>query len=70
MRIDLANAIFRDERKARTYLEDERWPDGVCCPFCNSKEGVTVLNSAAHGDGWYHCNACRKLFTVRVGGVM
>ena len=28
------------------------------------------LDSKAHGAGWYHCNACRKLFTVRVGSVM
>ena len=40
------------------------------CPFCQSKEAVSRLNSAAHGDGWFHCTACRKLFTVRVGSVM
>ena len=70
MRIDLTNPIFCDEEKARAYLENERWPDGVCCPFCQSKEAVSGLNSAAHGVGWYHCTACRKLFTVRVGSVM
>jgi len=31
---------------------------------------VKPLASKAHGPGWLHCNACRELFTVRVGSVM
>ena len=68
--IDLINPIFSDEAKARAYLEGERWPDGVSCPFCGTLDGIAPLNSKAHGDGWYHCNSCRKAFTVRVGSVM
>lgn len=70
MEINLTNPIFSDETKAREYLEGERWPDGVACPFCGGLDEVKPLNSEAHGDGWYHCNDCRKLFTVRVGSVM
>jgi transposase-like protein len=70
MRIDLTNSIFHDEDKARAYLEAQRWPDGVTCPFCGGLDAVSPANSKAHGPGWYHCNDCRKLFTVRVGGVM
>jgi len=68
--IDLTNPIFRDEDKAREYLEAQRWPDGVTCPFCGGLDAISPLKSEAHGPGWYHCNDCRKLFTVRVGGVM
>jgi len=68
--IDITNPTFHDEDKARAYLEKHRWPNGVHCPFCGSLDDVKPLNSAAHGPGWYHCNACRKLFTVRVGSVM
>jgi len=68
--IEFTNPIFSDETKARAYLEAQRWPDGAVCPFCDSKEAVTDLNSKAHGAGWYHCNLCRKAFTVRVGSVM
>jgi transposase-like protein len=68
--IDLTNPIFSDEEKARAYLEAQRWPDGVTCPFCGGLDEVKPLNSEAHGPGWYHCNDCRKLFTVRVGSVM
>jgi transposase-like protein len=68
--IDLTNPIFSDEDKAREYLEKQRWPDGVSCPFCGGLDAISPLKSEAHGPGWHHCNDCRKLFTVRVGGVM
>jgi transposase-like protein len=68
--INLTNPFFHDEGKAREYLEAQRWPDGVNCPFCGGFDAVSPLKSEAHGPGWYHCNDCRKLFTVRVGGVM
>jgi transposase-like protein len=70
MEIKLTNPIFTDEAKARAYLEAQRWPGGVSCPFCGLLDGIGPLNSKAHGDGWYHCNSCRKAFTVRVGSVM
>jgi transposase-like protein len=68
--INLTNPLFSDEAKARAYLERERWPDGVTCPFCQKKETVSPLGGNSLGPGWYHCNICRKLFTVRVGSVM
>jgi transposase-like protein len=68
--INLTDPIFHDEDKAREYLEAQRWPDGVSCPFCGGFDAVSTLKSEAHGPGWYHCNDCRKMFTVRVGGVM
>jgi len=70
MQIDLTNPIFGDEKKARAYLEAQRWPNGVNCPFCGGLDEVRPLASKAHGPGWYHCNDCRKLFTVRVRSVM
>lgn len=68
--INLTDPIFSEEDKARAYLEAQRWPDGVSCPFCGGLDDVKTLDSKAHGAGWYHCNSCRKLFTVRVGSVM
>jgi transposase-like protein len=68
--LDLTNPIYSDEEKARAYLEGQRWPDGVSCPFCGTLDGIYPLNSASHGPGWYSCTACHKFFTVRVGSVM
>jgi transposase-like protein len=64
----LKNPVFQDETKAREYLEARRWPDGVICPFCG-QVGTAKAQPAtgALGAGWWHCNDCRKKFTVRVG---
>jgi len=65
---DLTNPIFKSENKARAFLEAQRWPDGPVCPFCRGRDRVRPLPpKGSMGKGWYHCNACRKKFTVRVG---
>lgn len=61
-------AIFTDETKARKFLEAQRWPDGPFCPFCGQLDNIKSLPAkGSMGPGWYHCNDCRKKFTVRVG---
>src|SRR5580658_7433362 len=64
----LKNPVFQDETKAREYLEAQRWPDGVICPFCG-QIGAAKAQPAkgALGAGWWHCGDCRQKFTVRVG---
>lgn len=66
---DLLNPIFTDETAARRHLEAIRWPDGPVCPYCGSIEAGKALGGESMGDGWYHCSACRKKYTVRVGSV-
>lgn len=62
------NPLFQDEDKARAYLEAQRWPDGVICPFCGQIGAAKALPAnGALGAGWFHCGDCRKKFTVRVG---
>jgi len=64
----LKNPVFQDETKAREYLEAQRWPDGVICPFCGQIGAAKGLPpKGALGAGWWHCGDCRKKFTVRVG---
>lgn len=63
-----SNAIFHDETAARAYLEGQRWPSGVICPFCGViGEAKPLPAQGALGPGWWHCGDCRKKFTVRVG---
>src|SRR3954470_12449638 len=65
---DILNPAFRNENKARAFLEAQRWPDGPVCPFCGQYETVSPLPpKGSLGAGWYHCNSCRDKFTVRVG---
>ena len=68
---NLTNPVFHDEEKARSFFENERWPHGVVCPFCNARDHVSRLNGKSMGVGYYYCNACdQKKFTVRTGSVM
>ena len=70
--LDLTDPVFHDEDKARQFLEAERWPNGVSCPWCGSLDDVRRLDKGgAMGPGWYYCNACDQAkFTVRTGSIM
>jgi transposase-like protein len=67
MNADLTNPVFTDEDKAREWLETHRWPNGPFCPYCGQFETVSPFKGKSMGPGWYHCNDCRRKFTVRVG---
>jgi transposase-like protein len=64
---DLFKAIFRDETKAREWLEAELWPNGPICPHCGVVNEATLMQGKSHRPGLYNCNACREPFTVTVG---
>jgi transposase-like protein len=55
---------FSDETKAREYLTELRWPQGVCCPRC---ESVTV--TAIKNRPQYSCNNCEYQFSVKSGTI-
>lgn len=65
--VDLSNPIYRDDAAAREHLEAIRWPNGPFCPRCGSFDSVVRLNGKS--EGWLHCRACRKRFSVMVGTV-
>ena len=54
---------FGSEDKARTYLEQLRWPDGVRCPRCNASKGISRIERR----GQFDCDSCGYQFSVRVG---
>jgi transposase-like protein len=65
--MSLDNPIFKDEEKARQYLESVRWPNGPVCPHCGNTENNYDLNGEAHRPGLHTCHKCRKQFSVTVG---
>jgi transposase-like protein len=62
-----AIAYFNDPSRCREYLVARRWPDGVECPRCGSKD-VLFLEKY---DRW-HCRAKHEApqFTLKTGTVM
>lgn len=60
-------ALFPDETTAREYLEDRLWPDGPKCPQCKAGDRIQVRTGS--NLGYYRCNACGLVFTVRTGTI-
>src|SRR6266540_4325959 len=56
---------FHSEDKCREYLEQLRWPDGVRCPRCHARKGISRIETR----GQFECNSCGYQFSVRVGTV-
>jgi transposase-like protein len=70
MHAHLDNPIFRDDVKAREWLEAELWPHGPLCPHCSMLNTATKVHGKSGRPGLYMCNACRSQFTVTVGTLM
>lgn len=65
---------FSDSEAARKFLESQRWPDGVVCPFCGLIGEAYRLKPKENSKtpvrpGVWKCGGCRKQFTVTVGTI-
>lgn len=58
---------FPDEDSARIYFENKKWPNGRCCPHCESTATAERKNSIPMP---YRCKSCRKHFSVRTKSVL
>jgi transposase-like protein len=56
--------MIPDQEAAREYVERQIWPNGVKCPHCHTSERIK-----AKKDGYYRCNDCKEVFTVRTGTI-
>lgn len=61
--------MFRDEDRARHWLELQRWPHGPCCPECGS---LNVQSRIRHRTMTHRCRDCpeKTFFSLRKGTVM
>ncbi len=62
--IELTERIDNEER-ARGFLEEMRWPNGVCCPRCGH-EHISRLKDYKK----FECAACEYQFSVTSGTFM
>jgi transposase-like protein len=74
MNLSSIAAHFSDPEAARGFLESQRWPDGVVCPFCGLIGEAYRLkpkdnSKASVRPGVWKCGGCRKQFTVTVGTI-
>ena len=58
---------FDTEEKAEAWFIEQRWPDGVVCPFCESLE---VSARASRKPQPFRCRTCRKDFSVKTGTLL
>ena len=54
--------MFPDDDSARTWFEDQVWPDGRHCPRCGSTETIEATGNPPMP---YWCPPCRRQFSVR-----
>lgn len=59
-----AVVLFSDPDRALAYAIGLRWPDGVTCPRCGSKENRFIKTRRL----WF-CKGCKKQFTIKVGTI-
>ena len=60
-------AMFSDDAKAEKWFVVNRWPDGVCCPRCNSRN---VQERANRKPQPFRCRRCHKDFSVKTDTLM
>ena len=61
--------MFGDEEKARTWIAEQRWPNGPYCPHCGS---VDVQSNIKHKTMTHRCRDCdgKPMFSLKTGTVM
>src|SRR5258708_23225157 len=70
--LDEIQSRFGTDEKARQYLEEIRWSNGVVCPHCKNADHKRIWEIKENPEkkiraGLYHCAECNKQFTVTVG---
>ena len=67
--ISLLDAVerFGTKEQAETFFVNQRWPDGVDCPFCDSDN---IQERPTRKPQPYRCRDCRRDFSVTVGTLL
>lgn len=56
---------FSDPDTCLNYLIPLRWPDGITCPHCGSKENSFIASRRI-----WRCKGCKKQFSIKIGSIM
>ncbi len=58
---------FSTEEKAEKWFIEQRWPDGITCPHCESDNIAHVKSRKPQP---FRCRKCRKHFSVKTGSLL
>ena len=58
--------LFPDDDSAEQFFTEQRWPDGIRCPYCNTDN----VRPHRHKTMPHYCRDCKKAFSVRTGTAM
>ncbi len=59
--------IFPDDKTAEEWFVEQRWVNGIRCPYCESDN---IKDNAKHKTMPFRCNGCKKRFSVKSKSVM
>ena len=66
-------AVLRwTDAECRSYLEQQRWPNGVVCPKCGGEEPYSITRKSKTKNAiqsLYKCRSCKRQFTATVGTI-
>lgn len=65
--IVLLTRLFPDDATAEAWFVEQRWPQGIRCPFCDSDN---IQERPTRKPQPYRCRECRKDFSVKTGTLM
>ncbi|MDE2844347.1 MAG: IS1595 family transposase, partial [Chloroflexota bacterium] len=68
--ISLIEAVqrFGDDEKANEWFVQRLWPNGIVCPYCESKD--ISDRKTRRQTPQYYCRSCKGIFTVKTGTIM
>ena len=59
--------------ECRSFLEQQRWPDGPICPKCGTDSPYSITRKSKTKNtvqSLYKCRACKRQFTATVGTIL
>lgn len=59
--------MFPDDKTAEQWFIQQRWADGIRCPYCGSDK---IKDNAKHKTMPFRCNGCKKRFSVKSKSIM
>ena len=59
--------MFPNDEAAEAWFVENRWPEGLRCVHCGSKNAA---RQGKHPSMPFHCRECRRFFSVKTGTVM